>query len=71
MKIISKQQSICIIRPLVDSIKAELAPIQASIKEYESDFGSVKRIISEGSEAAREEALKTMDDVREAMGLDY
>jgi tryptophanyl-tRNA synthetase len=58
-------------RPVIDAVKAELKPIQDSIKEYESDFGFVKRIVTEGSEAAREEALKTMNDVREAMGLDY
>ena len=58
-------------RPVIDAVINELKPIQASIKEYESDFGSVKRIVTEGSEAAREEALETLDDVREAMGLDY
>ena len=58
-------------RPLVDAVNAELKPIQESIAEYEGDLGSVKRIISEGSEAAREEALKTMSDVKEAMGLDF
>lgn len=58
-------------RPVIDAVNRELKPIQESIKEYEADLGSVKRIISEGSEAAREEALKTMNEVREAMGLDY
>ncbi len=58
-------------RPVVDAINKELAPIQAAIKEYESDKGSVKKILAEGSEAARDEANKTMNDVREAMGLDY
>ena len=58
-------------RPVVDAINAELKPIQENIKEYESDFGSVKRIVTEGSEAAREEALKTLNEVQEAMGLDY
>ncbi|KTD17094.1 tryptophan--tRNA ligase [Legionella jordanis] len=58
-------------RPIVDSIQQELRPIQAAIKEYETDLSSVKRIVAEGSEAAREEANKTMSDVREVMGLDY
>lgn len=58
-------------RPVVDAINKELAPIQEAIKEYESDKGSVKKILAEGSEAARDEANKTMNDVREAMGLDY
>jgi tryptophanyl-tRNA synthetase len=58
-------------RPVIDAIHQELKPIQESIKEYELDLGSVKRIVAEGSERAREEATKTLDHVREAMGLDY
>lgn len=58
-------------RPVIDAINRELQPIQASILEYEADLGSVKRILTEGSEQAREEANKTLGDVREAMGLDY
>lgn len=58
-------------RPIIDGINKELQPIQESISDYESDLGSVKRIVSEGSEAAREEASKTMDIVREVMGIDY
>lgn len=58
-------------RPVIDAVNAELTPIQENIKEYESDFGSVKRIVTEGSEAARDEAMKTLNEVREAMGLDY
>jgi tryptophanyl-tRNA synthetase len=58
-------------RPIIDAINKELQPIQASIKEYESDLGSVKRIVAEGSEQTREEANKTLSEVREVMGLDY
>lgn len=58
-------------RPVVDAINKELAPIQASIKDYEADLGSVKRLVSDGSEAAREEANKTLKEVQEVMGLDY
>lgn len=58
-------------RPVIDAINRELKPIQESIKEYESDLGSVKRIVAEGSEQAREEGNKTLEEVREAMGLDY
>lgn len=58
-------------RPVIDAINKELQPIQEAIVEYEKDLGSVKRIVAEGSEAAGEEAAKTMNDVREAMGLDY
>jgi len=58
-------------RPVIDAVNQELRPIQASITEYESDLGSVKRIITEGSEAAREEAVKTLNTVKSVMGLDY
>lgn len=58
-------------RPIIDAINEELKPIQFAIAEYESDLSSVKRIVTEGSEAAREEASKTLDTVRNVMGLDY
>ncbi|HHF7365309.1 TPA: tryptophan--tRNA ligase [Legionella bozemanae] len=58
-------------RPVVDAINKELQPIQESIAEYESDLSSVKRIVSEGSESAREVACKNLSTVREVMGLDY
>lgn len=57
-------------RPVVDAINQELKPIQSAIKEFEADLGSVKRIVAEGSEWAREEANRTLSDVREVMGLD-
>lgn len=58
-------------RPLIDAIQAELVPIQTAIREYSADLDSVKRIVAEGSELAREEANKTLDLVRESIGLDY
>jgi tryptophanyl-tRNA synthetase len=58
-------------RPLIDAVNQELRPIQSAIADYESDLGSVKRIVADGSEAAREEANKTLNVVREVMGLDY
>lgn len=58
-------------RPIVDAIKQELQPIQEAIKDYETDMGSVKRIVAEGSDAARDEAIKNLSTVREVMGLDY
>lgn len=58
-------------QPVIDAVKEELQPIQTAIAEYDADLGSVKRIISEGSELAREEAIKTLVEVKEAMGIDY
>ena len=58
-------------RPVIDAINQELQPIQMLIRDYEADMGSVKRLVAEGSEQAREEANQTLDEVRAAMGLDY
>ena len=58
-------------RPVIEAIGRELQPIQEAIKEYEADLGLVKRIVVEGSEQAREEANKTLNDVRDVMKLDY
>jgi tryptophanyl-tRNA synthetase len=56
-------------RPVIDSIVAELEPIQKRAEEYEKDPDIVRSIILEGIEAAREEARVTLNDVRVAMGL--
>ncbi len=58
-------------RPLIESVLAELRPIQERAREYASDPALVKNIITEGSDAAREEARETLEEVRRAMGLDY
>ena len=57
--------------PIIDSIQAELEPIQERAKQYENNSDLVKSIIQEGSEKAREAARDTMEDVRHAMGLAY
>lgn len=56
---------------LVQNINQELAPIHEAAKEYEQDPALVKSIVAEGSEAARDQARATLDDVRQAMGIDY
>ncbi len=58
-------------RPVIEAINAELKPIQTNIADLSADMASVKQIVSEGSEAAREEAHKTLQEVKEVMGLDY
>ena len=40
-------------------------------KEYENNPDLVKSAVEEGCDEAREEARATLDDVREAMGLNY
>jgi len=58
-------------QPVIDSVLAELKPIQERAKEYEEDISTVKAIIDEGNEAAREVARDTLEDVRKAMGIAY
>ena len=58
-------------QPIIDSVLAELLPIQERASEFEQDPGKVRAIIHEGSEAARDVARETLDEVRQAMGLSY
>jgi tryptophanyl-tRNA synthetase len=54
---------------IIDSIKAELMPIQRRAQDYQEDITSVENIINEGCEAARDVARDTMEEVRKSMGL--
>lgn len=58
-------------QPVIDTVLAELKPIQKRAAEYEKDPSVVRNIISEGCQAAREVAEDTMEEVREAIGLEY
>ena len=58
-------------QPVIDAIQKELQPIQEAAKEYENDLNLVKSIVAEGTEAARETARETMEEVRSVIGLDY
>jgi tryptophanyl-tRNA synthetase len=58
-------------QPIIDSILAELAPIQERAYDLESDPGRVRAIINEGTEAARDVARVTLEEVRQVMGLYY
>lgn len=58
-------------RPLIEAVQAELKPIQERAKEYAEDPETVRGVISEGCEAAREVARETMEEVRQVMGLVY
>lgn len=48
-----------------------LVPIRARRAEYEKDLGAVADMLKAGSEAAREAAAATLDEVRHAMRIDY
>jgi len=58
-------------KPLIDAVLKEQEPIRERANEYLNDPETVRGIIVEGCEAARDIARETLDDVREAMGLSY
>jgi tryptophanyl-tRNA synthetase len=57
--------------PVVEAVLDELRPLQARAQEYEEQPELVRSIIADGCDRARDVARETLDDVREAMGLDY
>jgi len=58
-------------QPVIEAVLAELAPIRERAREFTEDPKLVRNIISEGTEAARDVARDTLEEVREAMGLVY
>ena len=58
-------------KPIIEAVDAELKPLRDRAQEYEKDPAAVRTIINEGCEAARDIARDTLEDVREAMGLEY
>jgi tryptophanyl-tRNA synthetase len=58
-------------QPLIDAVLNELAPIQERAAEFEKDPQMVRTILQEGAEEAREIASQTLDEVRDAIGLNY
>ncbi len=58
-------------QPVIDAVMRELAPIQERAARFTEDPTLVRNIVEEGGELAREEARRTMIEVRQAMGLSY
>ena len=58
-------------QPVIDAVLAEQAPIRERAAEFASDPDTVRGIIDEGCERARDVARDTMDEVRQAMGLNH
>jgi tryptophanyl-tRNA synthetase len=58
-------------RFLADVLNKFLDPIRTRRAEYEQQPELVEKILKEGTEKAREEARKTMAEVKKAMKLDY
>lgn len=58
-------------QPVIDAVKAELAPMRERARELESNPELVRTIVEDGCEAARDVATDTLEEVRRAMGLGY
>lgn len=56
---------------LTDLIIAKLEPIQKLRKTYENNMDEVIKIVKKGNEKAREKASQTLNEVRDAIGVDY
>lgn len=58
-------------RFLENILNSELEPVRSRRKELEKDIPGIYEILKKGCEKARETAGKTMDNVRNAMKLNY
>jgi len=56
---------------LINILEEELAPVRQRRREFEQDIPAVYEILRKGSEKARETAAKTLDEVRDAMKINY
>jgi len=58
-------------QPLIDKVLEEQREMKQRAEPYTEDPMLVKKLIADGCERAQEVAEETMDEVREAMGLEY
>jgi len=58
-------------QPIIDSVLLELAPIRERAIHFLEEPESVRAIIAEGCEKARDTARETLEEVRQVMGLMY
>ena len=58
-------------QPIIDAVTLEQAPIREQALEYVENPKLVRTIIDNGCERAREVARDTLEEVRQAMGLNF
>jgi tryptophanyl-tRNA synthetase len=58
-------------KPLIEAVLKEQGPIRERANEYLNDPETVRGIIADGCEAARDVARETLEEVRDSMGLIY
>lgn len=58
-------------RPIIDAVQNELKPIQERAKEFSQNRALVRNIVAEGREFASDLASDTLNEVRQAIGIQY
>jgi tryptophanyl-tRNA synthetase len=58
-------------KKLVDRVVAEVTVIRQRAQEYEENPDLVRTVVAEGCEKARDLARKTLEEVHQAMGMNY
>ena len=58
-------------RPIIEAIQSELQPIQERAREFSENTALVRNIVAEGREFASDLAKETLDEVRQAIGINY
>jgi tryptophanyl-tRNA synthetase len=58
-------------QPVVDAVLKEQEPMREKAQQYLDDPAIVRDIITDGCDKARKLAQETLEDVRQAMGLNY
>lgn len=58
-------------KKLIDRVVAEVQTIRQRAQEYEDNRDLVRGIVAEGCEKARDVARQTLDEVHQAMGMNY
>ena len=58
-------------KELIEAMKSFLEPIQERRKFYEENPEEVKKVLEEGTKAAREKAMAKMSEIKKAMKIDY
>ncbi len=56
---------------LIDKVVVEVSTIRRRAQEYDENRDLVRGIVAEGCEKARDLARQTLDEVRQAMGMNY
>ena len=58
-------------QPVIDAVIKEQTPMRERAEEYINNPNRVRGIVNDGREVAREAARKTLEEVRQSMGLEY